>query len=48
MIQEKENIDYYNQRFVFAGKELDGSEAINICGISEAATIEVLFKRMEE
>ena len=44
MIQEKENIDYYNQRFVFAGKELDDSEAISACGVSESATIEVLFK----
>ena len=44
MIQEKENIDYYNQRFVFAGKKLDDAEAISACGVSEAATIEVLFK----
>ena len=28
MIQEKENIDYYNQRMVFAGKELEDSQTI--------------------
>ena len=44
MIQEKENIDYYNQRFVFAGKELDDVETISDCGVSDSATIEVLFK----
>ena len=44
MIQDKENIDYYNQRMVFAGKEMDDSEMIGAYGVSSDATIEVLFK----
>ena len=45
MIQEKENIDYYNQRLVFAGKELEDNEMIGSDAIAEEATLEVLFKR---
>ena len=44
MIQDKENIGYYNQRMVFAGKEMDDSEMIGAYGVSSDATIEVLFK----
>lgn len=44
MIQEKENIDYYNQRLVFAGKELEDNEMIGSYPIAEEATLEVLFK----
>ncbi|KAK8806469.1 hypothetical protein WA538_003184 [Blastocystis sp. DL] len=44
MIQEKENIDYYNQRMVFAGKELEDSQTIGDYNIAEDATVEVLFK----
>ena len=44
MIQEKENIDYYNQRLVFAGKELEDNEMICSYPIAEEATLEVLFK----
>ena len=44
MLQEKENIDYYNQRMVFAGKELEDSQTIGDYNIAEDATVEVLFK----
>ena len=44
MIQEKDNIDYYNQRLVFAGKELEDNEMIGSYPIAEEATLEVLFK----
>ena len=44
MIQEKENIDYYNQRLVFADKELEDNEMIASYPIAEEATLEVLFK----
>ena len=43
-LQERENVDHYNQRLVFAGKELEDNEAIGSYPISEEATIEMLFK----
>ena len=44
MLQEKESIDYENQRLVFAGKELDDAQAIGSYSIAEEATLEMLFK----
>ena len=43
-LQERENVDFYNQRLVFAGKELEDKELISSYPISEEATIEMLFK----
>ena len=44
MLQEKENIDYENQRLVFAGKELEDTETIGSYNIAGEATVEMLFK----
>ncbi|OAO16952.1 ubiquitin [Blastocystis sp. ATCC 50177/Nand II] len=44
MLQEKENIDYENQRLVFAGKELEDSQTIGSYAIAGEATLEMLFK----
>ena len=43
-LQERENVDFYNQRLVFAGKELEDKELISSYPISEEATVEMLFK----
>ena len=43
-LQERENVDFYNQRLVFAGKELEDKEMISAYPISEEATVEMLFK----
>ena len=44
MLQERENVDVDHQRLVFAGKELDDSDAIGVYGISSETTVEMLFK----
>ena len=43
-LQERENVDFYNQRLVFAGKELEDKEMISSYPLSEEATVEMLFK----
>ena len=43
-LQERENVDSYNQRLVFAGKELEDNELLSSYPISEEATVEMLFK----
>ena len=43
-LQERENVDFYNQRLVFAGKELEDKELISSYPLSEEATVEMLFK----
>ena len=43
-LQERENVDCYNQRLVFAGKELEDNELVSSYHISEDATVEMLFK----
>ena len=44
MLQERENVDVDHQRLVFAGKELNDSDAIGTYGISSETTVEMLFK----
>ena len=44
MLQERENVDVDHQRLVFAGKELNDSDAIGSYGISSETTVEMLFK----
>lgn len=48
MLQERENVDVDHQRLVFAGKELDDSDAIGVYGISSETTVEMLFKMAGE